>query len=223
MHKILISGAPGTGKSVVSTTLSYMIGLPVVRSRPSSEIIYELNLSKNTTQHTFKDLFSITFSSFLDRIQLENRYQQGFISDGSIINNLISMKLFLMEQSKSIPGMGKLVSHKRYMDQCNKMIASLEKMALEYSKKQYNIAVHLISEHLVDYKYHEMYNQELRRFYHLAGFETLNYQDQYFEKVVDKIIRDKNLNTSLCASTALFKAYDEMHFDNRKRLVTNHI
>lgn len=220
MNKILISGAPGTGKSVVSTTLSYMVGLPIVRSRPSSEIIYELNLSKDTTKHTFKDLFSITFSSFIDRIQLGNRYQQGFISDGSIINNLISMKLFLMEQSKVKPGF-RWVSHKKYLNECNRMIVSLERMALEYSQKHYNIVIHLFKDNAIDQKYNAMYNQELRRFYHLAGFETQDYEDQNFEDVVDRIIRDKNLKTSLSASTALFKAYDEMHFGKKERLVCN--
>lgn len=225
MNNILISGAPGTGKSIISTALSYMIGFPIVRNRPSSEVVYELNLNSDISSHSFKELFTIGFSNFVDRLQLEYRYPEGFISDGSIINDIVTMKLYLNTQASQTNPFFNWIPNKTYIKECNKMIHSLERIAREYARYQYGTVVHLAPSHKVkseiERDYLKKFNEELLGFYHSANINFSEYNGSNFGDVVEKLISEKKYKVYLSTSSALFKTFSDMHIDTVDNMFVN--
>ena len=228
MDNILISGAPNTGKSIIANSLSYIVDLPIVKSRTYSEVSFEYNLNKNVLSLGFNDLFTVGFSNFTDRTQLEYRYQNGFISDGSIINDLISMKLYLSEKSQITHKIFKWISNKRYINECLKMLNSFERLVIAYSKNQYYSIIHLettinskISGNDAMNVHIEKYNQELILFYKRAGLQYTQHSNQDFIEILEQIVLDKNLKTIISPSNALLRAFDEMHIGNLNNPVIN--
>jgi len=218
MKNILISGAPGTGKSVVATSTSIITGLPTVGNRPSSEIIYEHNLSRDLSTHSFKELFTIGFSNFTDRINLEKRYEEGFISDGSILNDLISIKLFLQGQSNKKHTFFNWISNRRYLKECFKMVYSLERLANDYFKYHSYDIVHLNLPNFSDasflpekIEYLNNYNNELIQYYKEFNSNFLVYPKSDFDVTIDQIVKDFGLHPKHSTQIALFQAFNVMH------------
>jgi hypothetical protein len=217
MKNIIISGAPKTGKSIISTSISFMTDLPIVSNRPSSEMIYRFNLSNSLSEIGFKELFTLGFSNFTDRIELEQRYSDtGFVSDDSILNNLVSMRLYIINQSKNTKTIFKWISNKRYLNECSKMLRSFERMIKQYFKNQPFDIVHLNPcfdepNRNREQEYIYTFNNELLLLYKELDIDYTIFSNMDLTEVLEQIVADKKIKPKISPSNALFKAFEEMH------------
>ena len=85
--RIALTGSYGNGKTLVSLTLSKLLGVPRAHVE-NIDVLYRdiYGVDKNPKLYTMPELFSVGLARFHSRIKQEK--QTGFISDGSVLNEL---------------------------------------------------------------------------------------------------------------------------------------
>jgi hypothetical protein len=133
MNRIAVTGLSGRENLFVAKTLAIMCGydLSINPSFSQTAIRYGLNMDMEACQ--WPDSWVYCLGAFTERIIIEQKYGEKFVSDGSVLKELVWLKCryphveLIYEQS---------------------MIRSLERVIAVYAAKNYDVVFHadLLSE-----------------------------------------------------------------------------
>lgn len=129
MKKITITGIERESRMLLTQALSYLTGYDIVRQTAYSGQAIKYGLNKELKDCRWHELFIYVFSSFSERIKIEQHYEK-FISNGSVFNELAYMEAFC----KSSVRMNK----ERIF-----MLSGIRKIILEYAIREYDCVIHL--------------------------------------------------------------------------------
>ncbi|MGW6703734.1 AAA family ATPase [Streptomyces sp. NPDC054956] len=98
--RIAVVGAYGSGKTLFSTALSHLTGLPRTHGSPMREPIG--GEGRSVHNWTPGQLLQLTVNRYAERLLGEAREPAGFISDGSVVHEWVYAKVRLL--AGSYPG-----------------------------------------------------------------------------------------------------------------------
>jgi hypothetical protein len=223
MSKIAITGAPQTGKSIVSHALSYMTGLPVIQKRTYLEYSNDFEFNKQPKDLYWDELFALYSSFFIDGVELETQNSEGFISDGSVFSELIFAKSRIKFSKKiSTSPLKKIVNSivkEPFIKEYEKMFHSIEKLIKEYLVNHYDFIIHIgVNQLYISnneyHKFREIYDTQLVEFYTEQGLKYKVYNSLNLKQTLTDIIFDSGIDPLFSAESALFKAKKQLHLDN---------
>ncbi len=100
IRRIAVVGAYGSGKTLLSTALSHLTGLPRTHGSPMREPIG--GEGRSVHQWTQAQLLQLTVNRYTERVLGESGNPEGFISDGSVVHEWVYAKVRLV--AGSYPG-----------------------------------------------------------------------------------------------------------------------
>lgn len=138
--RIALTGSYGNGKTLVSLTLSELLGVPRAHVE-NIDVLYRdiYGVNKNPKLYTMPELFSVGLARFHSRIKQEK--QTGFISDGSVLNELAygEARMRLASKQTSKPSLRNLLYGNMYKD----FGYRLERTIIDYAKTAYDEVYYL--------------------------------------------------------------------------------
>lgn len=133
--RIALTGSYGNGKTLVSLTLSELFGVPRAHVE-NIDVLYRdiYGVDKNPKLYTMPELFSVGLARFHSRIKQEK--QTGFISDGSVLNELAygEARMKLSSKQTGKPSLRNLLYGNMYKD----FGYRLERTIVDYAKTAYD-------------------------------------------------------------------------------------
>ncbi|MFW5850924.1 MAG: hypothetical protein ACOCWB_01745 [Bacteroidota bacterium] len=134
MYKIGIAGCYGTGKTLLSLALSEFMGLPRAHVE-NLDVLYEdiYGIPKNPHDFSVSEMLSMGLARFHSRIKQEHK--DGFISDGTVLNELAYGKARMNMQKKfNKLTVKKILFGSTYI----KISKRLEKTIINYAQNNYD-------------------------------------------------------------------------------------
>lgn len=145
--KIAISGSYSTGKSTMALALAYLTGLPHTQARTMRQILPQTFPGKKLEECTTNELVELGIRRFTERCIAESVLSQGFVSDGS------SLQEWTYGSGRVRAGL--TPTDKLWKSQVLKMIhaikigvfgdtmKSLEQVVKNYAMDKYDVIIHL--------------------------------------------------------------------------------
>ncbi|MDR1336329.1 MAG: hypothetical protein LBK22_05830 [Tannerella sp.] len=127
MRRIAIAGLNGSENMLVAKTLAIMCGYELSLSPSFSQTAIRYGLGTDKESCQWPDSYVYCLGAFTERIIVEQRYGGRFVSDGSVLKELVWLKCryphveLIYEQS---------------------MIRSLERVLAVYAAKNYDVIFH---------------------------------------------------------------------------------
>lgn len=138
--RIALTGSYGNGKTLVSLTLSELLGVPRAHVE-NIDVLYRdiYGVNKNPKLYTMPELFSVGLARFHSRIKQQK--QTGFISDGSVLNELAygEARMRLASKQTGKPSLRNLLYGNMYKD----FGYRLERTIIDYAKTAYDEVYYL--------------------------------------------------------------------------------
>lgn len=134
-NRITLTGSYGNGKTLVSLALSELLGIPRAHVENIDALYRDIyGIDKNPKLYTMPELFSVGLARFHSRIKQEK--QTGFISDGSVLNELAygEARMKLSSNQTRTPSLRNLLYGNMYKD----FGYRLERTILDYAKTAYD-------------------------------------------------------------------------------------
>ncbi len=129
--KIAIIGGKGAGKTILSQLLYRLTGKECVLYKTEYELKKELFGRNALDTLSWPDLFALAQYSFSDIIKTETQMETNYISDGSVLQILVKLKLGIEKINQN----NKLSQNKK--SEIDLMIFSFERIVMEYFKRNY--------------------------------------------------------------------------------------
>lgn len=146
MNSIAINGSNISSRSYLAKALSAMTGIEMIVSTPYSGIASIYHLDHDISKCQWPDSFVYCLGAFTQRIIIEQKFDESYISDGGVFNELCWLKC-------------------RYPDieliYERSMIQSLENVVVDYALTHYDFIFHIDSNDPSD-----TINQCLKQMYH---------------------------------------------------------
>lgn len=128
MKRIALTGSSNRERTILANALSILAGFDRTLCPPYSQIAKKYDLSLDRTHCQWPDSYVYCLGAFTERVIVEQQYADHFVSDGSVLNELVWIKCrypqmeLIYEQS---------------------MIHSLEKVLAEYAANKYDFLFHI--------------------------------------------------------------------------------
>ncbi len=138
--RIALTGSYGNGKTLVSLTLSELMGVPRAHVE-NIDVLYRdiYGVGKNPKFYTMPELFSVGLARFHSRIKQEK--QTGFISDGSVLNELAYGEARMRMSSKQTGTLS--LRNLLYSNMYKDFGYRLERTIVDYAKTAYDEVYYL--------------------------------------------------------------------------------
>jgi hypothetical protein len=135
MNRIAINGSNRSGRSDLAKAFAAMTGLGIIAGTPYALIAAKYKLDIDKAKCQWPDSFVYCLGAFTQRIMLEQKLEDSYISDGGVFNEISWLKCryphieLIYERS---------------------MIRSLENIMAEYASNAYDLMFHIDSNDLSD-------------------------------------------------------------------------
>lgn len=184
--RLVISGTYSTGKTTTATALSIATGIPLINALSAREILTSLYPGRRFQDMTAEELMALGLKRFEERIWAEAvTYQagKGFISDGSVLNELIygtvRMKVGINPGSTWPHRVAKAIMGIPFKPFMKKYLSSYETVVNQHTQEWYSDVVHLPVEFAMDpdghrpvsEEYRQLSDQEILKSFRQIGFE----------------------------------------------------
>ena len=130
MKRITITGSIISGRTILANALSAMTGFDFIACLPYSSIAAKYGLDLDISRCQWPDSFTYCLGAFTQRVMIEQKLENEYISDGSVLNEVSWLKCryphteLIYERS---------------------MIQSLENVVADYALKEYDFIFHIDS------------------------------------------------------------------------------
>lgn len=164
--KLGISGTYSSGKTMTGMALSHYTGIPRTRAKTMREILPDAAPGKTLDECTAAELLQMIFVRHVDRAVHESRLSDGFISDGSSLQEWIygSLRVIVGINPNDSVHLGALESvpktpELRFFEE---VIGELGKAMKRHVKATFDAFVHLPNELPLDIDGHRPVNERFR-------------------------------------------------------------
>lgn len=193
MNRIAITGS-FLERTILANALSAMTGFDIMISPTYSHTAYKYKLNSDISKCQWPDSYVYCLETFTQRVIVEQKYGDRFISDGSVMQELGWIKSrypqndLIYEQS---------------------MINSLEKVIVEYASNSYDYIFHLGT-----HKEQDITDQCMLKIFsrHFLDYKKIDCSDK--ESALDRMLEYLHLKPVLSAEFSLFKASGNQLFEN---------
>lgn len=195
MKRIAITGSLQSGTSVMTNALAAMTGFDVAVRPPYSLSASKYRLDPEIEKCQWPDSFVYCLGAFTDRMITEQRYADRFISEGSVLHELVWIKC-------------RFPHHEPIYEQS--MITGLERVVAEYASGNYDHIFHIDALHPSD-----VFDQCIKRLYARYGIRYLSFNGIDREATLERMADCLSVKPVLSAKHALMKAteYDTGEYD----------
>ena len=184
--KIAVTGLPKSGKTFLGEALSNITGIPFIQNMT----LYEWYKLYNIQQASeWKDMFLIASSSFINRIEMEMKYE-NFISDGASFSETIYAGAMMNMHSQN-----------RIEKERHKILESLENVSARYAVRQYDFVVHLMN-NACRTNEEDMYI----RFFNKNNIHYKSCLIESFSETLRKILAELHLPVKMSIENALYES-----------------
>ena len=199
MKKIAITGANLQERTVLTNAVSYLTGYDVVRQTAYQIQAIKYRLNTEIKNSNWQELLVYVLSSFSERIEIEQQFER-FVSNGSVFNELASMKAIYSYNSK----------HKRENKKYVLMLSGLEKIIAEYALKEYDCIIHIDRNTDEDDAVLQIANQNLLSLIQNCKIKYYITKESGLSDMLEKIVTDMNTRTIISPETAVAKAQKDV-------------
>ncbi|MGW9414531.1 AAA family ATPase [Arthrobacter cupressi] len=164
--RIGISGTYSSGKTFTSMALSHYTGLPRTRARTMREILPEAAPGKTLEECTAAELIQMIVTRHVERAVYEDRLSDGFISDGSSLQEWIygsvRVSLGLNPSASAHLKAGETVEKTPELAFFEEVMTSLGNSFKRHVKGSFDVFVHLKNELPLAVDGHRPVNDQFR-------------------------------------------------------------
>lgn len=219
MKRIAVIGVPNTGKSIISNSLSLMSGIPLLNERKDLDSKEVLNGRLFSSNRSWVEAFSSCLSTFVSRVVSERINHDGFISDGSVLNEVILNIVGIRMQMEKVPAYRilKRLKFQRQMKEYLQMSNALLNVVKSYAKENYEYIIWLVPVDLAqDGGKAELgirlFSDLLEDILKESGFKTFKYNTNNYKVALTKMVVDLGIKQIYSPENALFMTKDKFHF-----------
>ena len=130
MDRICVIGTDFQEQAIMSYSLAYILGFNISQRKPAYLLSKQYKIKNSFDKAKWQDLLTYAFSSFLERVIIEQNYVQ-YVSNGCSLQDLIFIQSESYKKERD-------TTKRKYQSM---MINSLFKVACEYSSRQYQCVV----------------------------------------------------------------------------------
>lgn len=185
--RIGISGTYSSGKTFTSIAVSHYTGLPRTKARTMREILPEAAPGKSLEECTAAELIQMIVTRHVERVVYEDRLSDGFISDGSSLQEWIygsvRVSLGLNPSASAHLEAGQSVEKTAELAFFEDVMASLGNSFKRHVKISFDVFVHLKNELPLSADGHRPVNDQFRNMSDEILQQTLNELDIPFHVV----------------------------------------
>lgn len=221
MNRIAIIGAPGTGKSIISNSLSIISGISLLNEKKITLDDGFLNGSIYRSNTKWVDTFRQCLDTFSSRVINEKlQCESGFISDGSVLNEIVLNMANIATQERQVAKYRFLKRRiiSKLGEEYTIMMRSLLNVALTYARENYDSLLWLVPSGDGE-RFHSSicstntYNEILESL-HLddLGFSVCKYSTDSYQVTLKKMVIDLGLKPIYSPENALFMTQDRFHY-----------
>jgi hypothetical protein len=198
MRKIAVIGVNKRERLVITKALSYIAGYETVCKTDYAIQAIRYGLNQDIKACKWQELFVYVFSSFSERIMIEQHYDQ-YISNGSVLFELAMAKTILNAQT----------ADRRFLKEKAAMLAGAEKIITDYAKRQYDGVVYVEN----SMEKEDVFSRELDGCIQslILGHEAVYQfrQDSLLADMLENISAEMKISALVSSQTALKKAEDD--------------
>lgn len=186
MKRIAITGSTPSGRSIIAKALAAMTGFDMVFTPPYSHLAMKYDLNMKSAECQWPDSFVYSLGAFTERIMVERAYENLYVSDGGVFDELIWIKC-------RYPHLEPIYERS--------MIQSLENVVVEYASSQYDHIFHITAPDTSD----DVTDRSLRHLYdrHKIPYTTVDGSDQ--EHALEEIVMNIGVKPVLPPGRSLLK------------------
>jgi len=186
MNCIAITGSNLSCRSYLAKAFSAMTGIELIARTPYSSIAYMYELDHEISKCQWPDSYVYCLGAFTQRIIVEQKFEDSYISDGGVFNELCWLKCRYPHIE---------LIYERSMIQC------LEKIIMDYALKKYNFIFHIDSN-----DHSDSIDQCLRQMYlhHNIKHNVIDATNK--EDALNKMLSYLHIKPLLSAKYSLLKA-----------------
>ncbi len=194
MKRIAITGFPQSGKTIMSHALAAMSGFDVATCPPYPQLAVKYELSPERSKCQWPESFEYGLASFTERIIIEQNYEDRYISDGSVLNELVWLKCrypqneLIYEQS---------------------MIHSLEHVVAEYTSSKYEYIFHL---NAIDSS--DIFDQCMKQTLNQYAIQYQSIDGSNKKEALKQIIDWLEIKPILSPGHSLLSTYNKLNYRN---------
>ena len=130
MKRIAINGSNLSGRSYMAKAFSAMTGMGIIVSTPYSLMASRYKLDMDKSKCHWPDSFIYCMGAFTQRVMIEQKFEESYISDGGVFNEICWIKC-------RFPHLELIYERS--------MIESLEKIIADYAINEYDFIFHIDS------------------------------------------------------------------------------
>ena len=185
MNRIAITGSCQKERTIFSNALSAMTGIKIVTTPPYSLLSSKYKLDIDIAKCEWPDSFVYCLGAFTQRIMIESKYEDAFISNGSVFNELGWIK-------SRYPHIELIYERS--------MIQSFESVVVDYAMNEYDFIFHINSSDSSD-----PVDKCLKQIFSKRNFTTFYIDTQNKEDALNKMAEQLEVKPLLSAKYAFLK------------------
>jgi len=194
MKRIVINGSQSVKRTFLAKAFAAMTGMDYIGCSPYSVIAYQYKLPFDLPNCQWPDSFVYCLGAFTQKIMLEQKFEEKFISDGGVFNELSWIKC-------RFPHI-ELIYERA-------IIESFEKVAMHYASNEYDYILHIDSKDPSD-----TINLFLKRLYDCYSIKHILIDKVSDEETLIRMLEHLQVKQVQSAKYALLKFADEFEIND---------